>query len=161
LLLTLLAGDPIVSQAQQHMRSVASILRLPGQVLAHSRCGQACGGLAAHSRLLSSDSSNDEDLAPHGVYVSSGFDAAEEGAPVAVHQLIGDPRTGIADDTTTSPWGADVSMQWVWSSASNGVDWFRYSLAGPDQLPHMYMDSRLSDHSKNLMYLLRCKDPQR
>jgi hypothetical protein len=160
LLLKLLAGDPIVSPAQQHMRSVASVLRLPGQVLALSRWGQACGGLAAHSRQLSSDS-KDEDLAAHGVYVSSGFDAAEEGAPLAVHQLIGDPRTGVADDTTTTPWGADVSMEWVWSSPESGVDWFRYSMAGPDQLPHMYMDSRLSDHSKNLMYLLRCKDPQR
>jgi hypothetical protein len=25
----------------------------------------------------------------------------------------------------------------------------------------MYLDSRLSDHSKNLLYLLRAKDPDR
>ncbi|WIA08767.1 hypothetical protein OEZ85_008190 [Tetradesmus obliquus] len=142
------------------MRSVASVLRLPGSVLALSRWGQACGGLAAHSRQLSSDSSDEDLPVPAELYLS-GFDAAEEGAPVAVHQLIGDPRTGVADDTTTSPWGADVSMEWVWSHPASGVDWFRYSMAGPDQLPHMYMDARLSDHSKNLMYLLRCKDPQR
>jgi hypothetical protein len=76
-------------------------------------------------------------------------------------QLIGDPRTGVADDTTTAPFGEDMYAEWVWSSQATGVDWYRYSLASTQQLPHMYMDSRLSDHSKNLMYLLRCKDPQR
>jgi hypothetical protein len=76
-------------------------------------------------------------------------------------QPAGDPRTGIADDTTTTPWGDDVTVEWIWSSDATGVDWYRYSMAGPDQLPFMYMDSRLSDHSKNLMYMLRCKDPSR
>lgn len=89
------------------------------------------------------------------------FDAAAAGAPLRVHQLIGDPRTGVADDTTTAPWGPDVSVEWVWSSPATGVDWYRYSKAGPDQLPFMYMDARLSDHSKNELYLLRCKDPAR
>lgn len=75
-------------------------------------------------------------------------------------QLIGDPRTGVADDTTTAPFGDDISVEHVWRSDTKGIDWFRYSLAG-DHLPFMYMDARLSDHSKNMMYMLRCKDPQR
>lgn len=87
-------------------------------------------------------------------------------------QLIGDPRTGVADDTTTAPFTNDLQVEHLWSSGTGGklwgkrvgqpedsvIDWFRYSAAG-NHLPHMYMDARLSDHSRNLMYLLRCKDP--
>eukprot|EP00877_Chromochloris_zofingiensis_P009545 jgi/Chrzof1/4844/Cz15g01100.t1 len=87
------------------------------------------------------------------------FDAAASSALPRVHQLIGDPRTGIADDTTTAPFG-NVQVEWVWRQESNQVNWFRYTNVG-DYFPHMYMDSRLSDHSKNLMYMLRAKDPDR
>lgn len=48
----------------------------------------------------------------------------------------------------------------MFEDATDGTNWFRYSMAG-NHLPYMYMDSRLSDHSKNMMYMLRCKDPQR
>jgi hypothetical protein len=85
---------------------------------------------------------------------------ANRHCPSSHTQLIGDPRTGVADDTTTAPFGEDIHTEWIWESQTTGVDWFRYSLAGP-ALPFMYMDARLSDHSKNLMYLLRAKDPQR
>jgi hypothetical protein len=74
--------------------------------------------------------------------------------------LIGDPRTGVADDTTTAPYSKDIQVEHVFEDLKKGTNWFRYSMAG-DHLPYMYMDSRLSDHSKNMMYLLRCKDPQR
>ena len=110
--------------------------------------------LAQQQRLFSAAANPDEaeDL--------PAYDAAVEGRPVRVHQLIGDPRTGIADDTT-QPLHGDLSVEWIWHQDVNSVDWYRYSLAGRDQLPNMHMDSRLSDHSKNLMYLLRCKDPAR
>jgi hypothetical protein len=75
-------------------------------------------------------------------------------------QLIGDPRTGVADDTTTAPFNNDIQVEHVFASDVNGIDWFRYSMAG-EQLPYMHMDARLSDHSKNMMYMLRCKDPKR
>jgi hypothetical protein len=91
---------------------------------------------------------------------SGAYSIADEGAPLTVNQLIGDPRTGIADDTTTAPWG-DMSMEHVWYQEDSEVNWYRYSIAGPDQLPHMYIDSRLSDHTKNLIYILRAKDPNR
>lgn len=49
----------------------------------------------------------------------------------------------------------------MWHQSSNEVSWFRYAVAGKQLLPAMHMDARLSDHSKNHMYLLRAKDPQR
>jgi hypothetical protein len=88
------------------------------------------------------------------------YDAAAAGMPVRLHQLVGDPRTGVADDTTQQLHG-DLSIEWIWQQNATGVSWYRYALAGRDQLPNMHMDVRLSDHSKNLMYLLRCKDPER
>lgn len=117
----------------------------------------SCHPLPACAATLSSNAAverEEDDAGPP-------FDAATASAPAVVHELVGDPRTGIADDSTTAPWGPEVSIEWVWSSPDTGVDWYRYSMAGSAQLPHMYMDVRLSDHSRNLMYLLRCKDPQR
>lgn len=79
--------------------------------------------------------------------------------------MIGDPRTGVADDTTTAPFSNDIKVEHLIEvpprrEGQDSTHWFRYSMAGA-ALPHMYMDSRLSDHSKNLMYLLRAKDPAR
>jgi hypothetical protein len=88
------------------------------------------------------------------------YDASNDGLPHRLHQLIGDPRSGVADDTTQALHG-ELSVEWLWHQQTNEVHWYRYSIAGRDQLPNMHMDSRLSDHSKNIMYLLRCKDPQR
>jgi hypothetical protein len=114
---------------------------------------------ALHARLFASSGpepgANDGSKAPEGAY-----DAAEAGLPVRLHQLIGDPRTGVADDTTQPLYG-DLSIEWIWHQNTTGVNWYRYALAGRDQLPNMHMDVRLSDHSRNLIYLLRCKDPQR
>lgn len=120
---------------------------------------------AATSRLLSAAAGEGGAGGAEGADGSQGpgqtvYDAAAEGLPVRVHQLIGDPRTGVADDTT-QPLHGDLAVEWIWSQEKTGTDWYRYSLAGRDQLPNMHMDARLSDHSKNLMYLLRCKDPQR
>lgn len=113
--------------------------------------------LSKHARLLASaaDGANDSEEVE-----LKDYDAAEGGLPVRLHQLIGDPRTGVADDTTQQLHG-DLSIEWIWHQTTNDVHWYRYSLAGREQLPNMHMDSRLSDHSKNLMYLSRCKDPQR
>jgi hypothetical protein len=124
------------------------------------------GAAALHLRAFAggagssgSDSSDDSsELAAGAPQAPAYYDAAEAGAPLAVHQLIGDPRTGVADDTTTAPLGAPM-VEFMWENESNHTEWYRYSLAGKDQLPHMHMDARLSDHSKNLMYLLRAKHP--
>ncbi len=43
---------------------------------------------------------------------------------------------------------------------SNEVYWFKYEFAG-GQLRGSHRDSRLSDYTKNLMYLMRAKDPKR
>ena len=125
--------------------------------LSRPACREA---LPAAARALSSASgkgANDPDGGPDSLQA---YDAAEAGRPVRVHQLIGDPRTGVADDTT-QPLNGEMSIEWIWTQNSTDTNWYRYALAGRDQLPNMHMDARLSDHSKNLMYLLRCKDPQR
>ena len=128
---------------------------------------------AAVCRALTSSSGKEEDNEPQQSSPSSskpsqladqqrqhaGVDVLAEGAPRRYFQLIGDPRTGVADDTTQDIFG-DIQVEHVWHQESNQVNWFRYSRTAEGQ-PHMYMDARLSDHSKNLMYLLRAKDPQR
>jgi hypothetical protein len=96
---------------------------------------------------------------PEGPLQPEGFSIAAAGAPYPVHRLIGDPRTGVADDTTEPLFG-EPSVELVWEQQSNGARWWRHSIAGRE-LPYMYLDSRLSDHSKNLLYLLRAKDPDR
>jgi hypothetical protein len=94
---------------------------------------------------------------------SAAFDAARASAAPRVHALIGDPRTGVADDTTSrSPAAAasnDISVELIWNQENpGGVEWYRYTPFSRQQ-PHMRRDSRLSDHSRNLLYLLRCADP--
>ncbi len=79
-------------------------------------------------------------------------------APRRALELVGDPRTGIADDTTTAPLGAPTA-EFVHQNTSNLVSWYRYAVAGKDVLPFMHMDPRLSEHSKNMMYLLRAARP--
>eukprot|EP00878_Enallax_costatus_P042319 GHUV01049594.1.p1 GENE.GHUV01049594.1~~GHUV01049594.1.p1 ORF type:complete len:144 (-),score=29.23 GHUV01049594.1:208-639(-) len=143
------------------MLSISSLLRVARRGRAFAWGQSVCGAFPAHSRLFATDTEDETDeLTTVDDNESVPFDAAVASAPPMVHQLIGDPRTGIADDTTTAPWGDDVSVEWVYSDPEQGVDWYRYSEAGP-MLQYMYMDSRLSDHSKNLMYMLRCKDPAR
>ena len=135
---------------------------------------QRCAAQAAVCRSLASSSSSgkeqeDAERAPAATGSSkasqladqkqAGVDVLAEGAPRRYFQLIGDPRTGVADDTTQDIFG-DIQVEHVWHQESNQVNWFRYSRTA-EATPHMYMDARLSDHSKNLMYLLRAKDPQR
>lgn len=142
------------------MSSIPSVLRLARRGKGLVWTQGVCGALPAHSRQYAAtmeEPANALTAADKEVP----FDAAAASAPYSVHQLIGDPRTGIADDTTTAPWGDDIGVEWVWSDPDRGVEWYRYSQASPSVLPYMYMDSRLSDHSKNLMYMLRCKDPDR
>lgn len=144
------------------MISSTSGLRVALQGRALRWAQSACGALPAHSREFAASADDQTNQVVDTTQdESQAFDAAAASSPYSVHQLIGDPRTGIADDTTTAPWGEDVAVEWVWSDPNKGVEWYRYSQAGPSILPFMYMDSRLSDHSKNLMYMLRCKDPQR
>ena len=135
---------------------------------------RAAAPLTAVCRSFAAASGGEEEQAkaPRGASSSSqlpdrrgpsdegaGVDVLAEGAPRRYFQLIGDPRTGVADDTTQDIFG-DIQVQHVWHQESNQVNWFRYSRAAEGQ-PHSYMDARLSDHSKNLMYLLRAKDPER
>lgn len=86
-------------------------------------------------------------------------DVALGNVPRKVLQLIGDPRTGVADDTTTAPFG-DMSVDMIWHQPSNEVMWFKYAWAG-SMVKDSHRDGRLSEQSKNLMYLLRAKDPAR
>jgi hypothetical protein len=127
------------------------------------RAGSGCEALslpaaALQARLFAAEAGAKDEKG--GQKAEPIHDAARASQPVRLHQLIGDPRTGVADDTTQALHG-DLSLQWIWHQTSTDVSWYRYAIAGPDQLPYMHMDSRLSDHSKNLMYLLRCKDPER
>jgi hypothetical protein len=71
----------------------------------------------------------------------------------------GDPRTGVADDTT-QPLGSGVCVQPVYLNEETNVQWYRYTLDG-DKLNQCHRDGRLSDHAKNLMYILRAKAPAR
>ncbi|GIL49442.1 hypothetical protein Vafri_5773 [Volvox africanus] len=87
------------------------------------------------------------------------WDLAAQNAPQRVLQLIGDPRTGIADDTTTNPFG-EVTVDMVHYQPSNEVYWFKYEFAG-SQTRGSHRDARLSDYTRNLIYLMRAKDPKR
>ncbi|KXZ45193.1 hypothetical protein GPECTOR_57g483 [Gonium pectorale] len=87
------------------------------------------------------------------------WDLVAENAPRRVFELIGDPRSGIADDTTTSPFG-EVTVDMIHHQQSNEVYWFKYEFAG-GMARCGHRDARLSDYSRNLMYLMRAKDPQR
>lgn len=87
------------------------------------------------------------------------LDLAARNAPTKTLQLIGDPRTGVADDTT-QPLGSGVSVQPIYLNEATNVQWYRYTMNG-ERLNQCHRDGRLSDHSKNLMYILRAKDPVR
>lgn len=114
---------------------------------------------AAQKAAFSSGSARDDnDAAAEGP--PRDYDAAAASAPPRELRLIGDPRSGVADDTT-QPLHGDLSIEWLWHQETVDVSWYRYALAGRDVLPHMHRDVRLSDHARNLMYLLRCKDPER
>lgn len=80
-------------------------------------------------------------------------------APRKVFQLIGDPRTGIADDTSTNPFG-EITCEMLWHQVTNEVYWYRYEFAG-NLMKEGHRDTRLTDYTKNLIYILRAKDPQR
>lgn len=86
-------------------------------------------------------------------------DLAKENAPTQVLELIGDPRSGVADDVTHNPFGG-VTVDMVHYQPSNEVYWYKYEFAG-GQTKGAHRDGRLSEYSKNLMYLLRAKDPAR
>lgn len=87
------------------------------------------------------------------------WDLAATNTPQRALQLIGDPRSGVVDDTTQNPFG-EVTVDMVHHQLSNEVYWFKYEFAG-GQLRGSHRDSRLSDYTKNLMYLMRAKDPKR
>ncbi|KAG2486199.1 hypothetical protein HYH03_015161 [Edaphochlamys debaryana] len=87
------------------------------------------------------------------------WNLATANAPRRVFQLVGDPRSGLADDTSTAPFG-QVTTDLVHYQPSNEVYWFKYELAGGQQAAG-HRDARLSDYSRNLIYLLRAADPHR
>ncbi|GIL73658.1 hypothetical protein Vretimale_5458 [Volvox reticuliferus] len=87
------------------------------------------------------------------------WDLATQSAPQRVLQLIGDPRSGIADDTTINPFG-EVTVDMVHYQPSNEVYWFKYEFAS-SQTRGSHRDARLSDYTRNLIYLMRAKDPKR
>ncbi|EFJ42573.1 hypothetical protein VOLCADRAFT_107208 [Volvox carteri f. nagariensis] len=87
------------------------------------------------------------------------WDLLSQNAPQRVLQLIGDPRSGIADDTITNPFG-EVTVDMVHYQPSNEVYWFKYEFAGA-QMHGSHRDARLSDYTRNLMYIMRAKDPKR
>jgi len=80
-------------------------------------------------------------------------------APTKVLELIGDPRSGLADDVTHNPFG-EITVDLIHHQFSNEVYWYKYEYAG-NVLRETHRDARLSEHSKNLMYILRAKDPRR
>nr|8A22_Yc Chain Yc, mS109 [Polytomella magna]8APN_Yc Chain Yc, mS109 [Polytomella magna]8APO_Yc Chain Yc, mS109 [Polytomella magna] len=80
-------------------------------------------------------------------------------APQKVFQLIGDPRSGVADDVTHNPFG-EITVEMVWHQLKNEVYWYRYEFAG-QTTEQSHRDSRLSDYTKNLIYLLRAKNPRK
>ncbi|KAG2437603.1 hypothetical protein HYH02_011243 [Chlamydomonas schloesseri] len=76
-------------------------------------------------------------------------------------QLVGDPRSGVADDTSASAFG-EVTVEMLHHQASNEVYWYKYAFAGGQPgVRGGHRDGRLSDYSRNLAYLMRAKDPTR
>ncbi|GFR43188.1 hypothetical protein Agub_g4180 [Astrephomene gubernaculifera] len=86
------------------------------------------------------------------------WDLATQNAPQGYFGLIGDPRTGIADDMTTNPFG-EVTVDMIHHQSKNEVYWFKHEFAGGRAGSHR--DARLSDYTRNLIYLLRAKDSKR
>ena len=84
---------------------------------------------------------------------------AIQNAPQQVFELIGDPRSGLADNVTSNAFG-EITVDMVHHQLSNEVFWYKYEFAG-NMLRETRRDARLSEHAKNLIYILRAKDPQR
>lgn len=86
-------------------------------------------------------------------------DLAQANAPTQMLELIGDPRSGVVDDVTRNSFGG-LTVDMVHHQPSNEVYWFKYEMSG-GLVKGGHRDGRLSEYSKNLMYLLRAKDPVR
>jgi len=148
---------PLASSARPHDRPpTVAANAIAAAAAARARAAEAAAAAAGAAATAVSSSS----AAP-----PPPFDAALAGAAPRAHRLIGDPRTGIADDTTercpSTAAGNDVSVELMWTQERPGVtEWYRYSPFVRQQ-PLMRRDARLSDHSRNLVYLLRCADPSR
>ncbi len=84
---------------------------------------------------------------------------AMQNAPQRVFELIGDPRSGVADDVTSNAFG-EITVDMVHHQLSNEVYWYKYEFAG-NAMRETHRDARLSEHAKNTMYILRAKDPNR
>ncbi|KAG1656822.1 hypothetical protein FOA52_008456 [Chlamydomonas sp. UWO 241] len=82
-----------------------------------------------------------------------------QNAPRKVFELIGDPRSGVADDVRANAFG-EITVDMLHHQLSNEVYWYKYEFAG-NALAETHRDARLSEHTKNLMYILRAKDPAR
>jgi hypothetical protein len=151
------ASPPEQQQPQQHDR--------PPTVAANAIAAAAAARARAAEAALSAAAARAGAAASGPSSTTPSFDASAAGAAPRVHRLIGDPRTGVADDTTlpcpSNAAGNDVSVELLWTQENpgGGVEWHRYTPFGRQQ-PHMRRDARLSDHSRNLMYVLRCADPQ-
>jgi hypothetical protein len=153
--------------------SAASLTGL-GEVLTQletSVWGTPSAGVASYASEASARSTNTPDggrqtagtvrttssaLARAGSQPSVG-DLALENAPTQVLELIGDPRSGVADDVSSNPFGG-VTVDMVHHQPSNEVYWYKYQFS---QHREGHRDARLSEASKNLMYLLRARDPAR
>ncbi|GAX83368.1 hypothetical protein CEUSTIGMA_g10793.t1 [Chlamydomonas eustigma] len=84
---------------------------------------------------------------------------AMQNAPKRIFELIGDPRSGLADNVTNNPFG-ELTVDMIHHQFSNEVYWYKYEFAG-NLLKETHRDARLSEHAKNNMYILRAKDPER
>ncbi|KAG2429292.1 hypothetical protein HXX76_011060 [Chlamydomonas incerta] len=89
------------------------------------------------------------------------LDVAASNAPQRLLQLVGDPRSGVADDTAASAFG-EVTVELLHHQPSNEVYWYKYAFAGGQPGGRGgHRDGRLSDYSRNLAYIMRAKDPAR
>ncbi|PNW81652.1 hypothetical protein CHLRE_06g254600v5 [Chlamydomonas reinhardtii] len=89
------------------------------------------------------------------------LDVAASNAPQRLLQLVGDPRSGVADDTSSPAFG-EVTVELLHHQPSNEVYWYKYAFAGGQPGGRGgHRDGRLSDYSRNLAYVLRAKDPAR
>ena len=90
-----------------------------------------------------------------------GLDLAMRNAPKRVFHLIGDPRSGLADDVTSGTMG-EITVDMVHHQLSNEVFWYKYEFDGNSAAAQdSHRDARLSEHAKNLLYIMRAKDPSK
>lgn len=80
-------------------------------------------------------------------------------APKKVFELIGDPRSGVADDVRSNAFG-EITVDMLHHQLSNEVYWYKYEFSG-NAMVESHRNARLSEHAKNTMYVLRAKDPER